>query len=343
MLPHPNNFQINAEIKNNVEVHQEKMDPKEHSSELDQVQTSSNQTKIKLPGSGKILISQASPVMDPQKSKMYLEQLLSGITTNNSPFEKSSTVNVLRGGHDSEKISLNEEKIIDFIQNGEPPILEKKIPLEKNVVYQKWIQPIGQFLENRFPFLFNQNFWNILSTPEVKKDKINVGVDAFNPTLNSHRNQRNKNSILQSQLNPGPNDAYFCHKFRTHDLTNDVCFNRGLDHILSKHGHQWDVHDTIPNVNAEINKTDSSTIRTRTNAENRKVLANNIQKALADPSFLPYNDIKIRGKLGKGFYNHETNQFIGMVKQPDGRYLITKAYKLSRAQAEILQTQNRID
>jgi hypothetical protein len=128
----------------------------------------------------------------------------------------------------------------------------------------------------------------------------------------------------------------------THDGFKALLKDRQADHLTSNHGHNYGIDDQLPaNPNQKVTKHPQ--VRTRINNKNRAVAGDFMEDTLQNPATETYPSMTMRGTKGRGYYNQETNTFVGIHTEGDLAGQIIKAQPLSEQQVQILREQNRVD
>nr|ULD16180.1 hypothetical protein [Cylindrotheca closterium] len=102
--------------------------------------------------------------------------------------------------------------------------------------------------------------------------------------------------------------------------------NTQLDHIVSKHGHQWNIDDIDVKGTEGANRNSSpgvpKQVRTRTTAENRRKLLTNIRDMASRSDLEVFPNYPISGDMGRAYLCPDTGLFLGI----DTNNIIRKAY-----------------
>lgn len=117
---------------------------------------------------------------------------------------------------------------------------------------------------------------------------------------------------------------------------------KSLNHLTSKHGHQFGVNDPLP-TNPNQKSTKHKQIRTRTNKKNNAKVCEAIQSVLSNPENEIYPNVKIRGIQSRIYFCEETNRMVGIFTEGKLKDQIIKANEISDEQLEILRDFDKID
>jgi hypothetical protein len=114
-----------------------------------------------------------------------------------------------------------------------------------------------------------------------------------------------------------------------------------LDHFVSKHGHDFGVHDILHHTPGD-GKSAYPQTRTRLNQANRALFHSNLQRFCAERE--PLSGITIRGvEGGKAWFCASTRVAVAILKDSEtGEWTLANAHKLSPKQATNLIVNKRI-
>jgi hypothetical protein len=162
---------------------------------------------------------------------------------------------------------------------------------------------------------------------------------APNPRITVKLDQ-NLNNLNNRPNNPGKKSPNYQHNIEfNNDFIGKISDNQ-LNHILSKHGHEWRVTDVDLKATAQANKQlvegQPRQLRTRINSENRLKLRSNLEKMASSPTLEYYPNYNINGGKGRAYLCPETNLFFGI----DSNNIIRKAYIASEKLIEQLRRFN---
>lgn len=116
-----------------------------------------------------------------------------------------------------------------------------------------------------------------------------------------------------------------------------------LDHASSKHGHNWGVNDPLP-LTPNQKKTKYFQTRTRLNKANKAKVSTGIGNVLTNPTKTDvYPGVNVRGEQATVFHCTQTGNAVVVRTQGECAGQVSKAYKLSNAQLDILRTDNVLD
>ena len=138
------------------------------------------------------------------------------------------------------------------------------------------------------------------------------------------------------------NSPSYIEKIRFYDGYEAETLNSSLDHLLSKHGHSFDINDAFP-LNPNQKPTKYPQIRTKISSGNRDQFRGNIKEFGQNSDLTIFKDLKIRGKLGRAYFCEETRRVVGISTEGPDAGRIIKAQPLGEVQINILRTQNRLD
>jgi len=147
-------------------------------------------------------------------------------------------------------------------------------------------------------------------------------------------------TALSSQNSPDYTETIETFDGKSMDVT-----NKSLDHLLPKHGHDFDIDDRLPvNPNQKATKHETSKIRTRLTPENRTRFRKNLKQFGQNETLVPYYDVDIRGIKEDVYYCPITRRCIATILDPNsGKRILTKAQPLDRRQVERLETQHKLE
>ena len=201
-----------------------------------------------------------------------------------------------------------------------------------------------------------------VTTLDSDSTSVVVEANAFSPTgyasrpaaakrLANELNKEEKNSEpsftgLSTALKANKNNDQKTKtvSFSTSDGESPKLTEKSESHLITKHGAEMGINDPLPaNPNQKSTKYDSQKMRTRVNQENREIARNTIQGILLSEDTEIFDNIKIRGTLGKAYYCPINNLVIGVHKQGDLKDQIVKTQPLSNAQLEKLSNLNILD
>lgn len=190
---------------------------------------------------------------------------------------------------------------------------------------------------------------NLQDYQQKSKTSSSIFAEAWVPQLPSHRSADSTRCYDQSQ------NQQNTRTLSVYDGSQADITESSVDHLLSKHGHNFSVKDQLP-PNANQKPTKHQQIRTRVNNQNREKLINEAQTILNDKQFSePFSDITIRGVKGRGYVYANPNYpgiaendaivglFIGIHEEGPFQGQIKKMQPVTEGQLEILLEQRCID
>ena len=118
--------------------------------------------------------------------------------------------------------------------------------------------------------------------------------------------------------------------------------DKSLNHLTSKHGHEFGVDDRLP-IDPNQKPTKYEQIRTRVNNENKAKVREEINSILSNPKTDVYTDVSIRGILGRVYHCKYTNRVVGIHTEGKFEGQIMKAQPISRLQLDCLRKLNKLD
>ena len=118
-----------------------------------------------------------------------------------------------------------------------------------------------------------------------------------------------------------------------------------IDHLLSKHGHDFDIDARFPIDPAQKDtKYKSSKIRTRLSPKNRNQFRKNLEQFGQNQNLVTFYDANIRGEIGDLYYCPITQRCIATKNDPDtGKQMFIRAQPFDQIQVERFQTQNKLE
>lgn len=200
---------------------------------------------------------------------------------------------------------------------------------------------------------------NLQEYQQESKSSSSVFVEGFQPPVPRHRSA----DALMERVGPRPRtvlngqsqNQQNTRTLSVHDGSQADISERSVDHLLSKHGHNFGIDDKLPpNLNSKPTKYEQP--RTRVNNQNREKLVNEAQTILNDNQFTePFENIRIRGVKGRGYVYDNSNYpgiaenediaalFIGIHEEGPFQGQIKKLQPITAEQLKILREQRRID
>ena len=140
----------------------------------------------------------------------------------------------------------------------------------------------------------------------------------------------------------GQNSPDYTETIQTFDRKSMDIPNRSLDHLLSKHGHNFGVNDPLA-MDPKQKDTNyfERKIRTRLTPENWKQFRNNIKQFGQSKNLISFYGVKMHDKIGDVYYCPKTKFCISAIVDPvsDERTL-NKAQPVGPSQLKELTTQN---
>ena len=138
------------------------------------------------------------------------------------------------------------------------------------------------------------------------------------------------------------NSADYRQKITFLDDFESETINRSLDHLLSKHGHNFGIHDPLP-TNPKQKASPYLQPRTRTNVQNREQFFKNLNQFAQNPDLEVFKDVLMRGQLGRVYLCSETERVIAIVMEGPQAGTVIKAQPINEQQRTLLETQNKLD
>lgn len=116
---------------------------------------------------------------------------------------------------------------------------------------------------------------------------------------------------------------------------------QGLDHMLSKHGHEAGIDDEIVQANSNL-KYPNSARRTRINSKNKQLFFDNLENASKQPDQEFYTGVTVKSKTADIPYNPIIKIAIDQIYQNGKSLGIRIFYRLTDAQYKNLQENNHL-
>lgn len=326
-----------------------------HEKNLDRLVQESN-VRIDMEQKPKILMSRTSADLKNQK---WIKELICSLRSGSTEEFDEELIRCILGKVSESELdipSINKilERIIEATlsvgSNGKLMRilgeLEKPIPQSPLAV----VTPSGEVV--KIPD-------NLQDSQHESESSSSIFVEGFQYPLPRHRAA----DALMDPVGPRPRTVLNGQRqnqqntrtLSVHDGSQAAITEGSVDHLLSKHGHNFNVNDQLP-PNANQKPTKHQQIRTRVNAKNRQQFLDEAQRILNDKEFSePFEDIRIRGIAGRGYVYDNPDYpgiaqddkiaalFIGIPEEGPFQGQIKKMQPISAKQLRILREQGCID
>ena len=134
---------------------------------------------------------------------------------------------------------------------------------------------------------------------------------------------------------PGKNLPTYSEIIKFYDGFEAEMVKNNMNHLLAKHGHNFGIEERLaldPNQTPPLYPQ----VRTRLNSKNQNQFRENLKSFCQNPKLTVFENLKVRGQSGRGYYCLETNRFIGILTEGALSGKIVKAQPLSRLQIKML-------
>ena len=141
--------------------------------------------------------------------------------------------------------------------------------------------------------------------PTFQKPKT-TGSYSSNSRLGKYRQSVKKGfqQFYASKFDPRNSNNYV-EEITFHDGKKADLSNKSVNHLLANHGHTFGINDPLPKQPKR--KSQYTQIKTKTNNKNRNQFRDNLKDFAANPKTVLYDNIKIRGEDGFGYFCQNKN------------------------------------
>ena len=141
----------------------------------------------------------------------------------------------------------------------------------------------------------------------------------------------------------------FVKTFKIFDGTQAKLSDRSESHLISRHGHNIGINDTIPNLDIQNSPYPNLKSRTRVNKENKKLFRTGVDNILTTPENIEtFHDVSIRGIKSRVYLYTPTDSnapklVFGVHEEKKFKGEMKRFQPISPRQETILRDQNRLD